>query len=326
MTSWKRSRWASAFSSPRSFGISTESETSSGTSIRSSTSAPSASCGITSARTKLVTSSRLRPVRASSSISRTFSSVGTISGSFWNPSRGPTSRMATRTAPDSRLAGSELLPRRVSERGQRRRTILTGAVRSPPKQGVAKTRSSQLTFTEGGTGERHSALEARRARRGHGHALRARGRPRNAADTADVRRARARRRRRTGVSGADAGTAGLQRGVGGRPSPAFRRTRNNVELVGKVELTQPFGDVRPEQIADVSAKGDYAYLNSWQSPVARPGAPAGSCERGGVFVVDISDPANPRQVTFDPVVASAPIRARAARSSRSTRRRSRATC
>ena len=97
MISWKRSRRRSAFSSPFSFGIRTETATSSGGSMRSRTSSASASCGITSARTKLVTSSRRTPVRASRSISRTFSSVGTISGSFWKPSRGPTSRMRTRS-------------------------------------------------------------------------------------------------------------------------------------------------------------------------------------------------------------------------------------
>ena len=96
------------------------------------------------------------------------------------------------------------------------------------------------------------------------------------------------------------GRQGFSAESAGSPVAGLPPTRTNVELVGKVELTQPFGDVRPEQIADVSAKGDFAYLNSWQSPVARPGAPAGSCERGGVFVVDISDPANPRQVTFIP--------------------------
>ena len=58
---------------PRSLGISTLTATSSGTSIRASTSAASASCGITSARTKLVTSRRRRPVRASASISSTLS-------------------------------------------------------------------------------------------------------------------------------------------------------------------------------------------------------------------------------------------------------------
>src|SRR5215210_3419007 len=97
LISWKRSRRQSAFSRPRSFGISTEIATPSGGSMRSSTASASASCGITSARTKLVASSRSTPVRASRSMSRTFSSVGTTSGSFWKPSRGPTSRMRTRS-------------------------------------------------------------------------------------------------------------------------------------------------------------------------------------------------------------------------------------
>ena len=73
---------AGALSRPRSLGISTLTETPSGMSIRSSTSAASASCGITSGRTKLVTSRRRSPVRASASISSTLRSVGIISGSF----------------------------------------------------------------------------------------------------------------------------------------------------------------------------------------------------------------------------------------------------
>ena len=96
LISWKRSRCRSAFSSPFSFGIRTEIATSSGGSMRSRTCSASASCGITSARTKLVTSRRFRPVRASWSMSRTLASVGIVSGSFWKPSRGPTSRMRTR--------------------------------------------------------------------------------------------------------------------------------------------------------------------------------------------------------------------------------------
>ena len=95
LISSNRSRCSSARSSPRSFGISTDRDTPSGTSIPASTSAASASCGITSARTKLVTSRRGIPVRASRSISRIFSAVGITSGSFWNPSRGPTSRIST---------------------------------------------------------------------------------------------------------------------------------------------------------------------------------------------------------------------------------------
>ena len=96
LISWKRSRCRSAFSSPRSFGISTESADVVGRIDRGrAPRAASASCGITSARTKLVTSSRRSPVRASTSISRTLSAVAITSGSFWKPSRGPTSRMLT---------------------------------------------------------------------------------------------------------------------------------------------------------------------------------------------------------------------------------------
>src|SRR3954451_10689806 len=97
LISWKCSRSSSALSRPRSLGMSTETLTSSGMSARSSTSRPSASCGMTSARTKLVTSSRCRPVRASCSTSLILASVAMTSGSFWKPSRGPTLRMRTRS-------------------------------------------------------------------------------------------------------------------------------------------------------------------------------------------------------------------------------------
>jgi hypothetical protein len=69
-------------------------------------------------------------------------------------------------------------------------------------------------------------------------------------------------------------------------------TEKNVQLVGKLELKGHFGNVDPGQIADLSHKGDYAYLNSWQSQSR------GRCDRGGVFVVDIKDPANPTEVGF----------------------------
>ncbi len=98
LTSSNVSRTSSALSSPRSLGIRTVTDTSSGMSAARSTSAPSASWGITSARTKLVTSSRSTPVRASISTRRTLSGVEMTSGSFWKPSRGPTSRMRTCSA------------------------------------------------------------------------------------------------------------------------------------------------------------------------------------------------------------------------------------
>ena len=81
-TSSKCSRSSSAPSRPTALGISTLRATPAGTSIAVSTSRASASCGMTSGRTKLVTSMRFRPVRASWSMSATLSAVGIRSGSF----------------------------------------------------------------------------------------------------------------------------------------------------------------------------------------------------------------------------------------------------
>ena len=103
-TSSNRSRAASAWSRPLELGTSTSRATSGGRSMPLSTARPSDSCGITSGRTKLATSMRFRPVRPSASIRVIFSCVGMTSGSFWNPSRGPTSRMtAVRPAKRFRL-------------------------------------------------------------------------------------------------------------------------------------------------------------------------------------------------------------------------------
>jgi hypothetical protein len=62
-------------------------------------------------------------------------------------------------------------------------------------------------------------------------------------------------------------------------------TRRNVKLVGKVRMA----DAAPGRIADVGAFGNYAYLAAYAEP---------TCERGGVYVVDISDPRRPREVGF----------------------------
>ena len=121
LTSSKRSRWASARSSPRSFGIRTEYATPSTRATRDSTSSASASCGITSARTNEVTSSRRRPLRASMSMRRSFSSVGITSGSFWNPSRGPTSRTSTD-------GGRSVMPERLGAAGRARACCAHGRV------------------------------------------------------------------------------------------------------------------------------------------------------------------------------------------------------
>ena len=77
-------------------------------------------------------------------------------------------------------------------------------------------------------------------------------------------------------------------------------TDKNVDLVSKLELTGAFGDVRPEQIADLSSHDGFAYLNSWQSPQQ------GTCERGGTYVVDIRNIRKPKEVGFIP---AAPVKA-----------------
>jgi hypothetical protein len=71
-------------------------------------------------------------------------------------------------------------------------------------------------------------------------------------------------------------------------------TRKNVQLIGKLEPTKQFGDIVPGQIADLSVFKKTAYLNSWNEP---------TCTRGGTFVVDIKDPATPREIGFLPALA-----------------------
>jgi len=73
----------------------------------------------------------------------------------------------------------------------------------------------------------------------------------------------------------------------------------NMELVGKLELSAPFGNVLPGQIADVSIFKDAAYLNSW---AIKDNETDVACRRGGFFSVDISDPAAPVQKAFVPAL------------------------
>nr|AKQ20704.1 hypothetical protein [uncultured bacterium] len=61
----------------------------------------------------------------------------------------------------------------------------------------------------------------------------------------------------------------------------------NVTLVGKGHVTNPSGDGNTGRVADVTAFGDYAYLNAFREP---------TCERTGVHVMDISNPAAPAEV------------------------------
>jgi hypothetical protein len=64
---------------------------------------------------------------------------------------------------------------------------------------------------------------------------------------------------------------------------------NNVVEIGHIDLFAP-GD-QAGRIGDVSAKGNFAYLTHFREP---------TCERGGVQVVDISDPANPKKGPYIP--------------------------
>jgi hypothetical protein len=78
-------------------------------------------------------------------------------------------------------------------------------------------------------------------------------------------------------------------------------TQQNIDLVSRLEMNTPqelrtteFPEaVIPGQIADVAVYKNFAYLMSWNEP---------SCQRGGTFVVDINDPANPQQVGFIPAM------------------------
>lgn len=60
-------------------------------------------------------------------------------------------------------------------------------------------------------------------------------------------------------------------------------------MVGTQRLTN-----RADKISDVGVLGDFAYLGEWAGGLVTP-----TC-RGGVHVVDISNPADPEKVAFLP--------------------------
>ena len=70
-----------------------------------------------------------------------------------------------------------------------------------------------------------------------------------------------------------------------------------IELVGQVEVTQTEG-----LVADVAAFGNYAYLANWGEPdCAGPETGGVNSPDAGAWVIDISDPSNPREVNFIPM-------------------------
>lgn len=62
-------------------------------------------------------------------------------------------------------------------------------------------------------------------------------------------------------------------------------TQENVELVGTMRVNQD----QAERVADVGVLGNHAYLAAWAAP---------RCQKGGVYVFDISNRAQPKQVNF----------------------------
>jgi hypothetical protein len=72
---------------------------------------------------------------------------------------------------------------------------------------------------------------------------------------------------------------------------------DQVELVGKLELTNQVGDISDVSAMATTSDGTwYAYVGNWGGFDARNQTPA--CNSGGVHVVDISNPASPVKVGF----------------------------
>jgi hypothetical protein len=74
------------------------------------------------------------------------------------------------------------------------------------------------------------------------------------------------------------------------PGDHLPPTQENVNLLSKLELT----DI-PGGIADVGYYKGYAYLNAWSPQCTQNGGPG-----AGVYVVDVKDPKNPKEVGFLP--------------------------
>jgi hypothetical protein len=70
---------------------------------------------------------------------------------------------------------------------------------------------------------------------------------------------------------------------------SVRARAEGLRLVGRFDLGGKLGGAG--RVADVSAKGNYAYLTMFYEP---------TCGRGGVQIVDISDPANPAAAAYIP--------------------------
>jgi len=74
-----------------------------------------------------------------------------------------------------------------------------------------------------------------------------------------------------------------------------------VDIVSKLELKGKFGDVAPGQIADVTYHKGFAYLAGFYRTDDDGNR---LCDRSGVYIVDVRDPAAPKEVGFIPVNAN----------------------
>lgn len=63
------------------------------------------------------------------------------------------------------------------------------------------------------------------------------------------------------------------------------RDTGNIELIGRMRINQD----QEGRVSDVAVHGDHAYLGAFYAP---------RCQKGGVYVFDISDPTRPKQINF----------------------------
>jgi hypothetical protein len=69
------------------------------------------------------------------------------------------------------------------------------------------------------------------------------------------------------------------------PDGHLPATDLNVDVVGRMRINQD----QEGRVADVGVLGNYAYLAAWSAP---------NCQKGGVYVFDISKPSAPKQINF----------------------------
>jgi hypothetical protein len=88
-----------------------------------------------------------------------------------------------------------------------------------------------------------------------------------------------------GVVDSGADVHGHNHGQHGGGDGHLPPSSSNVRLVGKMRINQDF----PGRVSDVGVLGNYAYLGAFNER---------DCQKGGVYVFDIANPAAPKQVNF----------------------------